>query len=50
MLTSLVYLQRRNFKTHKDLMRLANIDEENLYIFQTTWEISMKFSGKCVLW
>ena len=27
-------------------MEILNIDEENLHIFWTTWEISMKFFGK----
>ena len=27
-------------------MKIANIDIEILHIFWTTWEISMKFSGK----
>ena len=49
MLTSLVYLQWRNVKKSKKLLKLVNIDEENLHIFQTTWGISMKFSGKMCL-
>ena len=46
---SLVYLQQGNVKKSKKLMKLANIDEENLHIFQTTLGISMKFSGKMCL-
>ena len=49
MLTSSVYLQWKNVKKSKQLMKLANIDKENLYIFQTTWGSSMKFSGKMCL-
>ena len=49
MLTSSVYLQWRNVKKSKQLMKLANIDKENLHIFQTTWGSSMKFSGKMCL-
>ena len=30
-------------------MKIVNIEEENLYIFGKTSEISMKFSGKCDL-
>ena len=30
-------------------MKFANIDEENLHIFQTIWGTSMKFSGKMCL-
>ena len=30
-------------------MKIANIDRESLHIFWTTWEISMKFSGKVCL-
>ena len=44
MLTSLVYLQQGNVKKSKKLIKLANIDEENLHIFQTTSGISMKSS------
>ena len=27
-------------------MEIVHMEEENLYIFQTTWDISMKFLGK----
>ena len=27
-------------------MKIVNIEEKNLYKFWTSWEISMKFSGK----
>ena len=33
-------------KNSNNLMKLVNIEEENLCIFWTTWVISMKFSGK----
>ena len=46
MLTSLISLQQRNVKKPEKLMKTVNIDGENLYIFWTTWDISMKFSGK----
>ena len=35
MLTSLVYLQERNVKKSKKLMKITNIDEENLHTFRT---------------
>ena len=43
---SLVYLERRNVKK---LIKLGNIDEENLHIFQTTRRISLMFSRKMCL-
>ena len=49
MLTSLVYLKLANIKKSKVLIKIVNIDEKNLYIFLTTWGISMKFSGKVFL-
>ena len=36
MITSLVCLQQGNAKNFKKLMKLVNIDEENLHIFRTT--------------
>ena len=47
-LTSLVFLQQRNVKKSKKLMKIVSIEGESLYIFWTTWEIWMKFSGN--LW
>ena len=35
-------------KKFEKMMKIVNIDGENLYIFWTTCEISMKFLGK--LW
>ena len=37
--TSLVYLQQGSVKKSKlmKLMKLVNVDEVNLHIFQTTW-------------
>ena len=46
MLTTLVYLQQGFVKKSKKLMEIVHMEEENLYIFQTTWDISMKFLGK----
>ena len=40
MLTSLVYLQKGNFKKSKKLIKLVNTDEESLHIFQTIWGFS----------
>ena len=31
------------------MVKIINIDEENLHIFRTTREISIKFSGKMCL-
>ena len=45
MLTSLAYLQQRNFKKSKKSMKLVNIEAENLHILWKICEISMKFSG-----
>ena len=36
----------KNLKNWEKLMKIANIDREFLHIFWTTWENSMKFSGK----
>ena len=46
MLTKLVYLQQKNLKKSKKLLKIVIIEEENLNIYQTTWGLSMKFSGK----
>ena len=46
MLMSLVSLWQGNAKKSEKLMKIVNIDGENLYIFWTAWGISMKFSGK----
>ena len=35
-LTSLVNVQQENVKKSKKLMKIVNIDEENLHIFPTT--------------
>ena len=44
--TSLAFLQQGNVKKSKKLVNVVNIEEENLHIFWTSWEIPMKFSGK----
>ena len=31
------------------MMKIVNTEEKHLHIFPTTWEISMKFSGKICL-
>ena len=49
MLTSLVSLQQENVKKSEKLMKIVNIEEENLHIFWTRWGISMKFPGKMSL-
>ena len=36
----------KNPQNWEKLMKIANIDREFLHIFWTTWENSMKFSGK----
>ena len=46
---SLVYLQQGNVKKSRNSMKIVNIDEENLHIFQTAWGISMNFSGTMYL-
>ena len=38
MLTPLVSLQQGNVKKSKKLMKIVNIDRENLHIIWTTWE------------
>ena len=50
MLTWLVYFQQGNLKNkNKKLMKIVNAEKKHLHIFPTTWEISMKFSGKICL-
>ena len=46
MLTTLVSLEKGNVKNSEKLMKIVNIEGENLHIFRTTWGSSMKFSGK----
>ena len=36
MLTLLVYLQQENDKKIQKMIKIVNIDKENLHIFQTT--------------
>ena len=36
-------------KKFKKLMKIVNIDKENVHSLRTTWGISMKFSGKMCL-
>ena len=49
MLKSLVYLGTGNAKKSKKVMKIVNIDKENIHIFRKIKEISMKFQGECVL-
>ena len=49
MMASLVSLLQENFKNSEKSMEVVNTDGENLYIFWTIWEISMKFSRKMCL-
>ena len=49
MLTSLVYLEQANVKKSKKLLKLANIDEENLDVFRMISSISIKLSRKMCL-
>ena len=46
MLTTLVSLKKGNVKNSEKLMKIVNIEGENLHISRTTWGSSMKFSGK----
>ena len=48
MLKSIVSLQQENSKKPEKLMKIVNIEEENLQIFWTSWGISMKFKKKDV--
>ena len=36
-------------KKFKKLMKIVNIDKENVHSLRTTWGLSMKFSGKMCL-
>ena len=45
----LVCLQQVNVKKSRKLMKTVNVDEENLHIFRTNGENSMKFSRKTCL-
>ena len=44
-----LFATRLNVKKSEKMMKIVNIDEENLLIFHTIWGISMKFSGKMCL-
>ena len=44
MLTSLVFLQQENVKKSKNLMKIDNIEEENLYIFWASSEVFLILS------
>ena len=46
MLKSIVSLQQENSKKPEKLMKIVNIEEENLHIFWTSWGISIKFYKK----
>ena len=46
MLTALASLQQENVKKSGKLSKIVNNAEENLHIVWTSWEISMRFSGK----
>ena len=48
LLTLLVSLQQGNVKKSKKSIKIVNIEGENLQIFWTTWEDSMKLSVKSV--
>ena len=41
-----VSLQQGNVEKFEKLIKMVNIEEENLHIFWTSWGISMKVSGK----
>ena len=45
MLPSLVSLQEGNEKKSEKVMKIVNIEGEDLHIVWTTWGISSKFSG-----
>ena len=45
-LTSLFSCNKETSKNPKKIMKIANIEEENLHIFWTTWGTSMKVLGK----
>ena len=40
------FLQQGNVKKSKKIIKIVNIEEENLHILSTSWGISIKFSGK----
>ena len=44
-----VFATRKCQKKKKKLVKLVNIEEENIHIFRGTWGILMKFSGKMCL-
>ena len=46
LLTTLAFLQEENLKKNEKLIKIANIEEENLHNFWTTWGISVELSGK----
>ena len=46
---SLVSLQQGKVKKSENPMKIVNIEGENLYIFWTSWGISMKFSGRWLM-
>ena len=46
LMTSLISLKQWNVKKLEKLMRVVNMDGENLHIIWTTWGISIKFSAK----
>ena len=41
--------ETRKCQKKKKLVKLVNIEEENIHIFRGTWGILMKFSGKMCL-
>ena len=43
---TLVSLQQGNVKKYEKSMKIINLEAENLHIFWTTLEASMKISGK----
>ena len=49
MLTLLVYLQQGNIENKIKMINLANINKENLHIFQATWGISRESLEKMCL-
>ena len=44
-----LFATRKCQEIPKKMMKLANIDKENLHIFRTTCEISIEFSGKILV-
>ena len=49
MLTPLVFWQQGNVKKSEKMVKMVNIEQENLHIFWTSCGISMNFSGKMSL-